>query len=128
MDYVYTMITLSREVTGGKCQRYRTEPEREREDKEWTRAVDVSPSWHCQNICFDLPTGEGASQEWEVGGWMFLLESKGLPLVGVWGRNPKVFVALWRNLAKPTEPRRAFSLCTHNGVECHNTEKVILRK
>ncbi|AXY11597.1 hypothetical protein CUC43_34135 (plasmid) [Bacillus thuringiensis LM1212] len=66
-----------------------------REDKEWTRAVDISPSWQfSQTIGLGTPTGEEASQEWEVGGWMFVLRSKGLPLVGVWGRNPKVFVAL----------------------------------
>ncbi|AND28867.1 hypothetical protein ATN07_34750 (plasmid) [Bacillus thuringiensis serovar israelensis] len=54
-----------------------------------------------KHVVWGTPTGEGASQDWEVGGWMFVLPSKGLPLVGVWGRNPKVFVALWRNLAKP---------------------------
>ncbi|KXY26704.1 hypothetical protein AT267_01325 [Bacillus cereus] len=54
-----------------------------------------------KHVVWGTPTGEGASQEWEVGGWMFGLRSKGLPLVVVWGRNPKVFVTLWRNLAKP---------------------------
>ncbi|QDZ77202.1 hypothetical protein D0437_31330 [Bacillus cereus] len=53
-----------------------------------------------KHFVWGTPTGEGASQDWEVGGWMFVLRSKGHPLVGVWGRNPKVFVALWRNLAK----------------------------
>jgi len=40
---------------------------------------------------FGLPTGEGASQEWEVGGGMFLLRSKGLPLVVARGAKPPGF-------------------------------------
>ncbi|PFN42437.1 hypothetical protein COJ60_01310 [Bacillus cereus] len=47
-----------------------------------TNSLYPKPSWHCQNICFDLPTGEGAPQGlrgWGDGG----MGSRGkFPLVG----------------------------------------------
>ena len=38
-------MTIKRGGIIGKCQWYRTEPVREREDKELTRAADFPPSW-----------------------------------------------------------------------------------
>lgn len=41
-----------------------------REHKE-RRSVDnlnaPEPSWHCPNLCLDLPTGEGRPHEWGLG-------------------------------------------------------------
>lgn len=37
--------------------------------KELIDSLSPKPSWHCQNLCFDLPTGEGAPSKKEgVGG------------------------------------------------------------
>lgn len=64
------------------CQCLGAVPDR-REDKE-RKVVDKltapEPSWHCQNLCFDLPTGEGAPQGFE---------GLGSLINGVWGKVPQ---------------------------------------
>lgn len=53
---------IKRIASCGGCQCLGAVPDR-REDKE-RKGIDnlttPEPSWYCQNLCFDLPTGEGA--------------------------------------------------------------------
>ncbi|OTX13842.1 hypothetical protein BK712_01335 [Bacillus thuringiensis serovar seoulensis] len=56
---------------------------------------------------FDLPTGEGASQEWEVGGGMFFYgDPRGFPWSS-WGAKPPVFVCETHTWRSQKEPVRA---------------------
>ncbi|PEK85754.1 hypothetical protein COF75_02210 [Bacillus toyonensis] len=67
-----------------------------------TRAIDASPSWQfLQTVCLGNAYRRGILPG--LGGWWVdvCIAIQGHPLVGVWGRNPKVFVAMWRNLAEP---------------------------
>ncbi|ECL9256518.1 hypothetical protein FT376_09155, partial [Campylobacter jejuni] len=71
------MSQKAREPPYGVCQCLGAVPDR-REDKE-RKGVDKltapEPSWHCQNLCFDLPTGEGAHQG--LRGWGVRLMGSG---------------------------------------------------
>ncbi|PFJ17271.1 hypothetical protein COI89_07990 [Bacillus cereus] len=71
-----------------------------------TYSLPPNPLDVSKRIRFDLPTGEGVPQG--LRGWgVRLMGSRGrVPLVGC-GAKPQVFVALWRDLAKPTGSRRA---------------------
>ncbi|KAA0793552.1 hypothetical protein DN406_16145 [Bacillus sp. BB56-3] len=72
-----------------------------------------------------MPTGEGASRDWEVGGAMFLLRSKELSLVVVWGRNPIFFCHAKHGLAPPISLAEPFH-CVHGAQRNVTIQKRLL--
>ncbi|KEX74644.1 hypothetical protein HT44_13340, partial [Listeria monocytogenes] len=43
-------------------------PSEHKERKGVDKLITPKPSWHCRNLCFDLPTGEGAPERFGGGG------------------------------------------------------------